>query len=116
LALEPVSQINAGYYDVVITSGSGSVTSALATLSVLGVPVCFGTAAGSIQFSNGVFRTPILGLTGQGAVVVDVSADLSQWIPIYTNQSAFGSFEFSDTNAGNYSSQFYRARVVSPQP
>jgi hypothetical protein len=114
LVLGSVSQANAGFYDAVITSGSGSVTSAFATLSVLGVPVSFGTAAGSIQFSNGVFQAPIVGLTGQGAVVIDASPDLSQWIPIYTNQSAFGFFEFSDTNAWNYTSRFYRARVGSP--
>jgi hypothetical protein len=115
-ALNSVSQASAGYYDVVITSSSGSVTSALATLTVLGVPVYFDNAQGSILFTNGVFQDSISGLTGQGPVVVDVSSNLTQWTPIYTNQPTFGTIEFSDTNAANNVSRFYRARVVNPVP
>jgi hypothetical protein len=115
LVVASVSSTNAGNYNVVITGSSGSLASANATLSVLGVPVFFLVESGSVQFNNGSFSVPISGLTGQGPVIIEASSDLNQWTPVYTNPPGFGTIQFVDTNAENYPYRFYRASAPVPQ-
>ncbi len=102
---------NAGWYQVVITNACGAVTSTVASLSVLGLPVSFDANAGALRCSNGVLTVPVRGLTGQGPVVIECSADMINWSPIYTNSAGFGNFVFKDTNAGRLGSKFYRAHT-----
>jgi len=109
-----VSSTNAGNYDVVIGNPYGSITSAVVALSVLGVPVSFVTTSGGIQFSNGQLHLSLSGLTGQGPVVIDASTNLTQWTPIFTNPSGFGTIQFVDPTATNYPSRYYRATTPGP--
>jgi hypothetical protein len=54
------------------------------------------------------------GLAGQGTIVLDASTNLTQWIPILTNPSAFGTIQLIDSNAAVFPQRFYRATVVQP--
>ena len=113
-AVNPVAATNAGSYDVVITNDYGAITSAVATLSVLGVPVSFVTAPGGIQYSNALIYLSLSGLTGQGSVLIEASTNLTQWAPIFTNPSGFGTIQYIDPTASNSPLRFYRA--VTPAP
>jgi hypothetical protein len=41
--------------------------------------------------------------------VIEVSSNLVDWTPIFTNAPGFGQFQFVDTNAVNNAAGFYRA-------
>ena len=113
LALFNVQPSDAGPYQVVLSNAYESVTSAVATLDVTGVPVSFLSGPGSLQLANGQFRLSLNGLTGQGPVEIDASTNLVQWMPIYTNPSGFGTVNIFDTNASHYPQRFYRAITPS---
>jgi hypothetical protein len=113
LSFNAVQGGNAGSYQVVVSNVAGAVTSSVVTLSVTGVPVTFG--AGGIQVSGGAITLSLTNLTGQGSVVVQASANLVQWEPVFTNAAAFGSFQCNDTVSTNVPSRYYRA-VVVPAP
>jgi len=57
---------------------------------------------------NGQFG---LNITGQAGLtyVVEVSTNLVNWTPVYTNTTLDGSVSFTDTNAANTGLRFYRA-------
>jgi arabinogalactan endo-1,4-beta-galactosidase len=109
LSLPDVQADNAGPYQVVLNNSYGSVTSSIATISVVGVPASFATAPGSMGTTNGSFQFSLTGLTGQGPVEIDVSTNLIQWVPILTNPSGFGAATIIDSNSSNYPQRFYRA-------
>jgi arabinogalactan endo-1,4-beta-galactosidase len=109
LFLANVQASNAGPYQVVLTNSYGSVTSAAVLLSVTGVPVSFLTGPAGIQLAGGQFRLALTNLTGQGPVEIDASTNLLQWVPIFTNPSAFGTITLVDTNAGHFPQRYYRA-------
>jgi arabinogalactan endo-1,4-beta-galactosidase len=113
VVLANVQSSNAGPYRVVLSNGYGAVTSAVALLGVTGVPASFFSGPGGLQLSNGQFQFSLIGLTGQGAVVIDGSTNLIQWVPIFTNPSAFGAATIIDSNAGNFQRRFYRAMTPS---
>ena len=113
LALADVQASNDGPYQVVLTNSYGAVTSSVAMLSVTGVPTSFFTGPGGLQFNNEQFQFSLTGLTGQGEVIIDGSTNLVQWIPIFTNPSAFGTATIIDSNAGNFPWRFYRAMTPS---
>ena len=98
---------NAGGYTLIVSNSSGSATSAVATLTVLGAPVSFNPS--TLHYGNGKFIAQITGLTGQGLVVIDASTNLIQWTPVFTNPSAVGTISFTDSNAASYPRRFYRA-------
>jgi hypothetical protein len=109
IVLADVQASNAGPYQVVLGNSYGSITSSIAMLGVTGVPAAFSSIPGSLQLNNGQFQFSLTGLTGQGAVEIDASTNLLQWIPIFTNPSAFGGATIIDSNAGNFPQRFYRA-------
>jgi len=102
---------NAGFYQVVVTNVYGSVTSSVATLSILGVPVSFSTSGEDIRYINGQFLIKLIDLTGQGPLVMETSTNLTDWSPIFTNPAAFGEIKFADPVATNNPQRFYRALV-----
>jgi hypothetical protein len=112
--LNEIAAANAGSYDVVITNAYGSVTSATATLSVLGVPVSFVTSSGGIQYGNGQLHLTLSGLTGQGPVLIEASTNLTQWTPIFTNPPGFGALQFVDPSAAGFRYRYYRATIPGP--
>jgi uncharacterized repeat protein (TIGR01451 family) len=105
---------HAGLYQVIVTNSCGTATSTVASVCIKGTPVSFDTRPGAMRCTNGTFYMPVMGLTGQGPVVIQASCDLKNWVSISTNPGGFGQFIFADTNAGANCSRFYRAYIVSP--
>ena len=112
LTVTNLAIVQAGSYSVAISNAYGSVTSAFATLSISNVAASFTANGGGIQFSNGSVVLQLTSLTGQGTIIVEVSSNLVQWIPIYTNPPAFGQIQIVDPVASNYPSRYYR--VITP--
>jgi hypothetical protein len=88
---------------VVVDNIAGSVTSAVATLTVL---VPSGVLSAPVFRANGTFEFNVGGVAG-GNYVIASSTNLTDWIPLETNTSPF---TFTDTNAVNAPSQFYRVQ------
>jgi hypothetical protein len=109
LALTGVKAANAGSYVAVVSNVWGAVTSSVATLSVLDVPVTFKAGNGGVLYTNNQVRLSLVGLTGQGPITIQASTNLHDWQSIVTNPAAFGTVVITDTNAGNFKRRFYRA-------
>jgi sugar lactone lactonase YvrE len=111
-ALSKVAASDAGDYTVVITSPYGSVTSAVATLTVTipSTPPQIISSDASFGFLTNQFGFNIGGAFDQ-TIVVDGSTDLVNWIPLFTNTSAGSPFYFSDPASTNFPWRFYRARL-----
>jgi sugar lactone lactonase YvrE len=111
-SLNNVGITNAGNYTVVITSSYGSVTSAVATLTVTiprTPPQIIGSGA-SFGFATNQFGFNISGAFGQ-TIVVDGSTNLVDWTPLFTNTADNNPFYFLDTASTNFPWRFYRARL-----
>jgi hypothetical protein len=115
LAFNDVQAANAGFYQVVVSNAGGAVTSSAVALNVTGVPVSFVAGPGGIQASNGTVTLALTNLTGQGPIVVQASADLVQWMPVFTNAAAFGGFQFTDPSSASFPSRYYRV-VIGTSP
>ena len=109
LALTNVAANNAGSYQVIVTSLYGSVTSSVATVSVLS-----GSLISSIHRNANGSVTLSLQTAPNASSRVQATTNLARpadWLPIYTNGNAgsSGQWQFTDTNAANYRERFYRA-------
>ena len=100
LTLSDVQLADAGNYAVDVTNSADSITSAVATLTVV-VPLLTSPA----HVPGGQFQFTVMGESGV-AYVIQVSSDLADWISIYTNTSPF---TFIDPNANNFPQGYYRA-------
>ncbi len=69
-------------------------------------PVNYGKMTGSYSGANGKFKLTVSSGAGLTNFVIQASADLKNWVPIYTNNGPFGFY--TDPNAGSYSHRFYR--------
>jgi hypothetical protein len=109
LALTNVQTTDAGSYLVVVTNIAGSVTSAVATLTVANPNVALSVASGAGRSPAGFtfqFSAPI-----EVTCVILASTDLQAWTPIATNVATNGSTSFTDNAAANYRDRFYRVLV-----
>jgi len=100
-----------GNYSVVVANGLGSITSAVATLSVTLPQVSLSTAGNALlgKTTNGFsfqFGVPV-GVT----YVVLASVDLRNWTPIYTNVAANATAAFNDAAALKYDHRYYKVMV-----
>ena len=73
----------------------------------VGVTALILTDDGHFGFSDGSFGFNVQGQAGQ-VVVLEVSTDLLDWLPIQTNTLGNGPFYFSDPDRPLYQSWFYR--------
>jgi hypothetical protein len=112
LMLASVGLIDAGNYRVVVTSPYGSMTSAVAVLTVTvpRTPPQIITGDASFGFQTNHFGFNVSGAVGQ-TIVVDGSTDLVGWTPLFTNTVVSSPFYFFDPASTNYPSRFYRARL-----
>ena len=105
---------NAGNYTVVITSPYGSITSAVATLTVTipsTPPQIITSGAGFGLATNQFgFGFKLSGAFGQ-TIVVDGSTNLANWTPLFTNTAGSTPAYFIDPTATNYPGRYYRARL-----
>jgi endoglucanase len=93
------------YYVVSALNASGEgANSAEASATPFGPPITLNASL----LVNGPFVLNFAGTDGQN-YVVETSADLMSWTPVYTNTSSGGVFSFSDTNVTD-SARFYRVR------
>jgi hypothetical protein len=109
LTLADVRAANAGSYTLVVTNIAGSVTSAVATLTVTNPGIVLSLAGIASLTANGFtfqFSVPI-GVT----YIVVGSTDLQTWTPIVTNISLTGSAVFTDTAAISNRYRFYQVQV-----
>jgi uncharacterized repeat protein (TIGR03803 family) len=100
----------AGYYQAIVANFDGAVVSSAVTLCITNVPFSFLTDPSDLQYAGGQFALTLAGLTGQGDMVIEVSSDLLNWTPVYTNLSGFGDAPLIDSAAGSFPVRFYRAR------
>jgi lysophospholipase L1-like esterase len=103
LALDKVQPTNAGEYSVIVTGMGGSVTSAVATLTV-GLPHF-------VSVSLLPDRTPLLAFDAVSnlAYRIDASTDLVSWTPWTNVPVTNGTFQLIDPIATNVERRFYRA-------
>ena len=105
LILANVQNINAGSYLVIVTNSAGSVTSAVAQLTLLQPAV-----APQISFvsqSGGIFGFQVAGGSGQN-YSVQVSTNLTDWASVFTTNPASGNFFWNEPGMEKYSQRFYR--------
>ena len=112
LMLSNVSTNNTGNYTVVVTNNYGSVTSAVATLTVTipRTPPQIVNSGAGFGFLTNQFGFNISGAFGQ-TIVVDGSTDLVNWIPLITNTAGNNPIYFFDPASTNFVWRFYRARL-----
>ena len=112
LTLPPVLASNAGSYTVVVTNAYGSVTSAVAAL-VVNIPLTAPQImANDSNFGllSGQFGFDLSGVFGQ-TIIVDGSANLVNWTPLYTNTVGGSPLYFRDPASAGVPWRFYRARL-----
>ncbi len=104
LTLTSVTQTNAGNCTVVITNAGGSVTSSIASLTVvmrpnLAPPTLLpdGSVRLSLRVTPGLFYR------------LDASTNLVDWAALTNLANPSGTIEFTDLQAPNFSRRFYRA-------
>jgi hypothetical protein len=108
LNIAPAALTNSGNYSVVVTNTSGSVTSGVAVVSVVPVPVIS-------AFPSGIN----VALTGTGGIagrnyIVESATNLvapAGWQPLVTNQVlAGGGISFMGTNTPGFNQRFYKLK------
>jgi hypothetical protein len=104
--LTDVQATQEGSYSVVVSNAAGMAVSVDAVLTILSSEqVRFVSAE---RMADGAVRVVLAGAPLENTVV-EASADMVTWRPIFTNSAPATSIEFSDVDATNYSSRFYRA-------
>jgi hypothetical protein len=92
---------------VVVTNNAGSITSAVAAMTVTNPVVSLSLSGGGGIPPNG-FTFQVLVPTGLTYIIL-ASTDLQVWTPIATNVATNGTILFTDTAATNYPNRFYQA-------
>jgi hypothetical protein len=99
---------HAGNYTLVATNVAGSVTSAVAVLTVL-VPEPLRFEGASVQPDGGLR----LVLSGEpGVYVIEQSSTLTNWSFLVQLTNGSGTLEFTDEPVTNHPARFYRARLA----
>ncbi len=110
LTLTNVTAAVASDYRVVVANTFGSVTSAVARLT-LREPFGINLLLGGPVLSNDTFRFQVTGPI-YSSYVVWRSMDLGAWIPVQTNWVIDGFLEFTDPAGPGRSGGFYRVSLV----
>jgi len=66
------------------------------------------TDDGQFGITDGSFGFNVQGQAGQ-VMVIEVSTNLLDWLPLQTNTLGSGPFYFSDPDTTNFTQRFYRA-------
>ena len=109
LTITNVTAAAAGDYQVVLTNTFGSVTSAVARLT-LREPFLINLVLSNAVMTNDTFRFQVAGPIYTNYVIWR-STDLRAWTPIRTNWVMDGYLEFNDPGAAARSSGFYRVSL-----
>jgi len=100
---------NAGYYFVTVSNAAGT-TNVGANLTVLPVPPfeVKPLASGTVTTTDG-FPLKVTSRPGADVVIIEATADLVNWTPIYTNRTPTAEFDFLDRSASNQPLRYYRS-------
>jgi len=98
-----------GGYRCIITNVSGSVTSAVANVSVVFGSPQFELLNPAPKSDSSGFSARIKGLSGQGPVTIYATTNMTDWFPIVTNPATPDQIDFTDPNATNDPIRYYRA-------
>jgi hypothetical protein len=98
---------NAGPYDVVVNNPLGSVTSSIATLTIIGPPVLLTPHI----LSNGYFNFNLSGNTGL-AYAVETTTNMSNWNSVAIVTNLTGQVSFTETNAPGERFRAFRVRLL----
>ena len=104
LALTSVTQTNAGNCTVVIANAGGSVTSSIASLTVVMQP----NLAPPSLLSDGSVHFSLSAMPGL-VYRLDASTNLVDWAALTNIADPSGTIQFIDLEATNFSQRFYRA-------
>lgn len=111
LAFPFVSFTNAGNYRVIARNNFGSVTSAVATVTVLASQEIV-LAVGSVSAVGGSLTFQVTG-PPLADYIISVSPDWVQWTPVLTNSVTQGVLRFQEALESNRSARFYRASLAN---
>jgi hypothetical protein len=100
LTLSQITTAAAGAYFVTVTNTAGSVTSSIVQLSVYDTaePIL------TIDYTNGNALVQLTGVPTY-TYLIQGSSNLVDWVPLQTNSAPF---TFTETNAVQYNSRYYR--------
>jgi len=107
LTIKNVNYTNVGSYYVEATDTLGMTASVKVTLSI--IPV-INIASSASTLTTAGFNVQMSTPVGSN-VVVEASSDMVNWTPIYTNLNSSGTLTYTDTDATNHTSRYYRART-----
>jgi hypothetical protein len=108
LTLTNVRCTDSGWYDVIVTNAFGSLTSAVAVLTVNPPKILLND--GGLGCWSNQFGFNVSAVVGQ-TVVIEASTDIANWTTIQTNVVTNGGvFFFTDPESGLLPRRFYRAR------
>ena len=111
LVLAGIQLEKAGPYYVTVANGMGGITSpnVFVRLDVV-------KARPIARFQNGDFRIAIDAAPGSMGwwYVIEASTNLVNWLALQTNQVTSNTAFFTDTDAIQYASRFYRSKPLGP--
>jgi hypothetical protein len=110
LTLTNAQATDTGNYTVVVTNVAGSVTSAVATLTVTNSAPPAPPSLGAAGMTTNGFTFQLSVSVGQTYVIL-VTTNLQDWTPISTNVALTGNVVITDPAATNCIMRFYRAMV-----
>ena len=110
LSFTTVQPAAAGNYQLFISNAYGSVTSAVARLTVR-EPFAAPLLLGGLMVGNGTFQFQVTGPIRTNYVIWR-SSDLRTWTPVSTNWVIDGLLRFSDPTAAGGGARLYRASVA----
>ena len=112
LALSGLEAGAAGNYHVVIGNAFGSVTSSIASLTLLVSKAAprLALVGGNADHQNHPFAFQVFGQPGQN-IVIESSMNLHLWVPLATNQFTGQMLLYTAPATSGESPQFYRARL-----
>ncbi|MEJ0091470.1 MAG: hypothetical protein WDM80_17210 [Limisphaerales bacterium] len=110
LTIYKSTNVDVGNYQVVVTGSSGSVTSSVANLIITTVPLIYRATSDSL----GNIALSFISQPGTTNIVQCATSIAlpPAWQAISTNTAgADGYWQFTDTNAGNFLTRFYRSQT-----
>ena len=62
-----------------------------------------------LPLTNGTFQLRVDGVLQPGTLVIEAATDLASWSPVFTNTTPTNVLFYTDPDAGNSPTRFYRA-------
>ena len=62
-----------------------------------------------LQLTNGTFQMRVDGVLQPGTLVIEAATNLAGWTPVFTNTTPTNVLFYTDPDAGNRPTRFYRA-------